>query len=125
MKIRICPTLYHTYIHIYAYAYENTSTDEYIKQNNLKSNNVTENTSNSIRIHIYCQTIGQILKKQLKYGGFIQLEHHVQGWARMMKDDGTFFREVEADLWDAKARIEYMEQYGYRCSSVLYRSNHV
>ena len=40
-------------------------------------------------------------KEEFNYGGFIQLEHHVTGWARMMKDDGTFFREVEADLWDA------------------------
>ena len=33
-------------------------------------------------------------KEQFGYGGFINLEHHTPGWARMMKDDGTFFREV-------------------------------
>lgn len=51
-------------------------------------------------------------KEKFGYGGFIQLEHHVKDWARMMKDDGTFFREVEADLWDAKARLEYMDNMG-------------
>eukprot|EP00949_MAST-11_sp_MAST-11-sp1_P003852 g3852.t1 len=51
-------------------------------------------------------------KKKFGYGGFIQLDHHVDGWARMMKDDGTFFREVEADLWSAEDRLEYMNNTG-------------
>ena len=74
------------------------------------------------------------------YAGFIRLEHHVAGWARMMKDDApdapdapegsstvntgnsnsnnnkpsssTFFREVEEDLWDMDARLAYMDQTG-------------
>ena len=30
----------------------------------------------------------------------------------MLKSDGTFFREVEADLWSPEARIEYMDATG-------------
>ena len=28
----------------------------------------------------------------------------------MMKDDGTFFREVEHDLWAAEPRMEYCDE---------------
>src|SRR5690606_37118694 len=42
-----------------------------------------------------------------KYGyrGFIHLDHHKPGCARMMKDD-KFFREVCSNVWDPKVRIE-------------------
>jgi aminocarboxymuconate-semialdehyde decarboxylase len=39
------------------------------------------------------------------YGGFIHLDHHKHGCARMMKDD-HFFREVEANCWDPGVRME-------------------
>lgn len=41
-----------------------------------------------------------------KYGyrGFIHLDHHRPGCARMMMDD-KFFREVQANCWDPKVRI--------------------
>jgi aminocarboxymuconate-semialdehyde decarboxylase len=43
-------------------------------------------------------------KEMFGYGGFIHLEHHCEGCARMMRD-GQFFREVEANCWDAQARL--------------------
>lgn len=40
------------------------------------------------------------------YGGFITLEHHKPYCARMLKDDGHFFREIEDNCWSAERRIE-------------------
>ncbi len=45
------------------------------------------------------------------YGGFIQLDHHKPGAARMMLD-GQFFREIESNCWDPAERIEEYEQHG-------------
>jgi aminocarboxymuconate-semialdehyde decarboxylase len=39
------------------------------------------------------------------YGGFIHLEHHKSGCARMMQDD-IFFREILANCWDPEIRIQ-------------------
>lgn len=38
------------------------------------------------------------------YGGFVQLEHHGPGCARMLRD-GEPFREVAANCWDPSVRI--------------------
>ena len=51
------------------------------------------------------------LKEKYGYGGFINLEHHKPGCARVMID-GEFFREVEQNLWDAEVRIKECDQHG-------------
>lgn len=45
----------------------------------------------------------------LGYGGFIRLDHHKSCSARMIKDDGTFFREIGDNCWDPKVRIQECE----------------
>ena len=45
-------------------------------------------------------------KEKFGYGGFITLEHHKPCGARMLKDDGHFFREIEDNCWSAEKRIE-------------------
>jgi aminocarboxymuconate-semialdehyde decarboxylase len=45
-------------------------------------------------------------KRRFGYGGFVKLEHHKPCCARMLKDDGKFFRKVEDNVWSAKRRIE-------------------
>ena len=47
----------------------------------------------------------------LGYGGFIQLDHHKSCGARMLRDDGTFFREVEENCWNADARLRDCDNY--------------
>jgi aminocarboxymuconate-semialdehyde decarboxylase len=39
------------------------------------------------------------------YGGFITLEHHAPCRARMLRDDGKFFREIESNCWDPARRL--------------------
>lgn len=50
------------------------------------------------------------LKERYGYGGFIRLEHDGCGCTRMMRDS-TFFREVEPNLWDGKARAEECDRH--------------
>jgi aminocarboxymuconate-semialdehyde decarboxylase len=43
--------------------------------------------------------------RRFGYGGFIHLDHHRPGCARMMMDD-KFFREVQANVWDPEERMK-------------------
>jgi aminocarboxymuconate-semialdehyde decarboxylase len=51
------------------------------------------------------------LRERYGYGGFVQLEHHGPGCARMMIDDKSF-REIEANCWDPKRRLSDIEPHG-------------
>lgn len=51
-------------------------------------------------------------KEQFGYGGFIHLEHHAPCKAKMLRDDGKFFREISSNCWDPVARISDCDQFG-------------
>jgi aminocarboxymuconate-semialdehyde decarboxylase len=51
-------------------------------------------------------------KDRFGYGGFIQLDHHKPCCARMIKDDGHFFREIEDNCWSPEKRIEEIDAFG-------------
>jgi aminocarboxymuconate-semialdehyde decarboxylase len=51
-------------------------------------------------------------KGKFGYGGFIQLEHSGPGCARMLKDDGYFFREINSNCWSPEKRIEEIDAQG-------------
>lgn len=54
--------------------------------------------------HVIPKTMPRFAEK-FGYGDFIHLEHHKPGYARMMKGE-QFFREIEANCWDAQLRID-------------------
>jgi aminocarboxymuconate-semialdehyde decarboxylase len=51
-------------------------------------------------------------KERFGYGGFIRLDHHKPCCARMIKDDGHFFREIEDNAWSPEKRIEEIDGFG-------------
>ena len=51
-------------------------------------------------------------KERFGYGGFVRLEHLGPCRARMLKDDGQPFREVEENLWSPAARIAECDRAG-------------
>lgn len=51
------------------------------------------------------------LKEKYGYGGFIHLDHHKCGCARMMQDD-KFFREIQSNCWDETVRRKEYDDFG-------------
>jgi aminocarboxymuconate-semialdehyde decarboxylase len=51
-------------------------------------------------------------KDRFGYGGFIGLDHYKPCCARMVRDDGTEFRDVDENCWDPAKRIEECDAAG-------------
>lgn len=61
-----------------------------------------------IHTHILPENIPDF-GRRYGYRGFIHLDHHKPGCARMMMDD-KFFREVQANCWDPRTRMDECDQ---------------
>ena len=62
-----------------------------------------------IHTHIIPEHIPRFAEK-FGYGGFIHLDHHKAGCARMMKDD-KFFREICDNCWDPQVRMTECDEF--------------
>ncbi len=62
-----------------------------------------------IHTHILPRDIPNF-KDKYGYGGFIKLDHHQPCRARMIQDNGKFFREIESNCWDALVRIKECDE---------------
>jgi len=58
-----------------------------------------------IHTHILPENIPH-WKRKFGYGGFIQLDHYKPCCAKMLRDDGKFFRDIEENCWSPSARIK-------------------
>lgn len=76
----------------------------HLKHTNSPFSTPDTQTSIDIHTHIIPEHLPQWSQK-FGYGGFIYLEHHKPGCARMMQDD-VFFREIMANCWDPEVRIK-------------------
>ncbi len=84
---------------------------------NNRANKIAADPPNEIMLKIDVHT--HILprdipkwKEKFGYGGFIELDHHKPCCARMLKDDGRFFREIEDNCWSPSRRVEEMDAHG-------------
>lgn len=59
--------------------------------------------------HIMPKTMPDFAAK-FGYGDFIMLDHHREGYARMMQGE-RFFREIKENCWDAGVRIPEYEEF--------------
>jgi aminocarboxymuconate-semialdehyde decarboxylase len=63
-----------------------------------------------VHTHILPKKLPDFAKKY-GYGGFVALEHHRPGCARMMID-GKVFREIAENCWDPQVRLRECDHYG-------------
>ncbi|MDW8304110.1 MAG: amidohydrolase family protein [Acidobacteriota bacterium] len=64
-----------------------------------------------IHTHILPKNLPRWAEK-FGYGGFIQIEHHKAGCARMIRDDGKLFREIEENCWSPEKRLQECDEHG-------------
>jgi aminocarboxymuconate-semialdehyde decarboxylase len=64
-----------------------------------------------VHTHILPRDIPRWMDK-FGYGGFITLDHHTAGCARMVRDDGMQFRDVDENCWEPQTRIEESDAAG-------------
>lgn len=72
------------------------------------------NQNKHLTIDIHTHILPEIwpdLKKKYGYGGFLNLDHHKCGCARMMID-GKFFREIEENCWSPEVRMHECDNHG-------------
>jgi hypothetical protein len=60
------------------------------------------------------------LKERYGYGGFIELDHYTPGKARMMRDDGVFFRDIDENCWSPEAILRDMDAHNIDVMVLLY-----
>ena len=53
-------------------------------------------------------------KTRFGYGGFITLDHYKPCCARMVRDDGKSFRDIDENCWSPETRIEEIDEFGVR-----------
>ena len=63
-----------------------------------------------IHAHILPETWPS-LKDKYGYGGFIELDHYKPGSAKMMRDDGFFFREIQENCWNPEVILQDMDKH--------------
>ena len=71
-------------------------------------------TSSPFKIDLHTHILPRMwpdLRRRYGCGGFVQLEHHGPGCARMMID-GKLFREIEANCYDPERRLEDCGRHG-------------
>jgi aminocarboxymuconate-semialdehyde decarboxylase len=70
---------------------------------------------NDLKIDIHTHLLPREMPRfrdRFGYGGFMGLEHHAPCRAKMVRDDGKFFREVESNCWDAEQRLKECDSHG-------------
>ncbi|HWP95002.1 MAG TPA: amidohydrolase family protein [Gammaproteobacteria bacterium] len=75
---------------------------------------MTERRGATLKIDIHTHILPEDwpdLRERYGYGGWVKLDHHAPGCARMMID-GKHFRDITANCWDADVRLAECDSHG-------------